>query len=184
MAARVELRTERLLLRPFELSDVDDVLAYASDEEWSRYLQGIPSPYTRRNAEEFVARNLLRDQPAFAIVLNGTVIGGINIRIDSRTEIAELGYGIAREHWGKGLMPEAASAVIDWAFRTYSLSKIFALTDTRNRQSWRVMEKLGMKREGVLRSNRILRGERADDAMYGLLRDEWDSRKAGRHDPS
>ncbi len=187
MTLRVELQTDRLLLRPFELSDVEDVLAYASDEDWSRYLQRVPYPYARQDAEEFIARSILRDwktHAEFAIVLDGKVLGFVSLRIEAGREIAELAFGVTREHWGRGLMPEAARAIIDWAFQTYSLSKIFALTDTRNRQSWRVMEKLGMKREGVLRSNRMLRGERCDDAVYGLLRDEWESRKAGHYGPS
>ena len=99
---RVELRTERLLLRPFRLEDVDDVYAYARDPEWGRaLLLPVPEPYVRRNAEEFVARTLLASwstDPHFAIVLDTTVIGGINLTVDKPHEIAGLGYAIAKPH--------------------------------------------------------------------------------------
>jgi ribosomal-protein-alanine N-acetyltransferase len=173
-----ELRTERLLLRPFRFEDLEDVLGYAADEEWSRYLFAIPQPYTRRNGREFVARAVLTDwerEPMFAIVLDGKVIGGVNLRVDKAHELAELGYSIAREHWGKGLVAEAGRALIGWAFPAYDLRKIFARADANNRGSWRVMEKLGMTREGLLREHRLVRGERGDEVIYGLLREEWEA---------
>ena len=80
MTEPTELRTERLLLRPFKLEDVADVYVYAKDPEWAQYLLlPIPQPYTRRNAEEFVARQVLADwstNPDFAIVLKSVVVGG------------------------------------------------------------------------------------------------------------
>jgi ribosomal-protein-alanine N-acetyltransferase len=173
-----ELRTERLLLRPFQFGDLDDVIAYATDQEWSRYLSGIPQPYTRHSGQEFVAKAVLTEwerEPLFAMVLDGKVIGGISLRVEREHRLAELGYSIAREHWGKGLAAEAGRALIGWAFHAYNLDKIFARADANNRGSWRVMEKLGMTREGLLRSHRLVRGERDDEVIYGLLRREWEA---------
>ena len=178
MAKPVTINTDRLLLRPFELTDVDDVFAYARDSEWGRYLP-VPSPYEYRHAVEFVARSVLASRetnPAFAICLNGRGIGGINIRIDDSSATAELGFSIAREHWGKGLAVEAARAVTDWALREFGLAKITAMADLKNSRSWRVMEKLGMAREGVLRSERPSFADpetRQDTVIYSVLRDEW-----------
>ena len=62
---------------------------------------------------------------------------------------------------------------MDWGFREFALHKVFARADLRNVASWRVMEKLGMAREGVLRSHTRLRDEYFDDVYYGILRDEW-----------
>ena len=174
----VELNTKRLLLRRFKIEDVDDVFDYASDRHWARYLDRVPQPFTRKAAEEKVARNVLESwetHPTWAIVLVPKVVGGIVLMIDVHNEIGELGYELSREHWGKGLMIEAAGAVIDWGFEERRLEKIFAQADARNSRSLRVMEKLGMTREGVLRSHGIGRGERIDDVYYGLLRDEWDA---------
>jgi [ribosomal protein S5]-alanine N-acetyltransferase len=174
------IETARLRLRRWQLSDVDDVLAYAQDAEWSRYLRALPVPYGRRDAEEFVARQVLLDptsHPAWAIALNGVVVGGINLRFQFEHRIAELGYSIARDHWNKGYVTEAASAVMDEAFRTYAeLKRIRAFADARNTASQRVMEKVSMKKEGVLRQNRFERGELVDEAWYGVLREEWEVR--------
>lgn len=178
MGVPVELRTERLLLRPFSLSDVGDVFEYASDPEWVRYLVNIPHPFTMRDAEEFVTRfsNLTSwdTLPMFAIVLDAKVIGEIYLNaLDLQHERAELGYSLSRRHWGKGLTPEAARAVINWAFRAFNLNRIYSTCDPRNEHSWRVLEKLGMVREGLLRSHLKWHGEFRDVLYYGVLRHEW-----------
>ena len=175
------LRTDRLLLRPFQLTDADDVYAYARDSEWGRYLP-VPSPYEYRHAVEFVARSVLapRDtNPVLAICLSGRCVGGINIRIDTSSGTGEIGYSIARAHWGKGLTAEAARAVMDWAFYEFDLAKITAMADQVNTRSSRVMEKLGMRRDGLLRSERPSDadpGARQDMVVYSVLRDEWQAR--------
>lgn len=173
-----ELRTPRLLLRPYHFDDVDDVFAYGSDEEWGRYLD-VPRPYTRRSAEEDVARAILAGaaSPMWAIVHEGQVVGGVTV-IDRGAGAAELGYSLARPLWGRGLMTEAATAAVAYGFETLDLVRIYASTDTRNVGSWRVMEKLGMKREGVLRSQQLVHDERADEVIYSILREEWTPRSA------
>ena len=173
---RVELTTERLLLRPFEVGDVDDVLAYASDPELARFLD-LPQPYTRDDAEEYVARRILDDwsnEAMFAIVWERRVVGSIGLHINVRQETAEMGYALAREMWGRGIVPEAGRAVIDWGFQRLGLHKVFAESDVKNRQSWRVMEKLGMTREGVLRGRHKAREGHVDFGYYGILRKEWE----------
>jgi len=195
MSLPLELRTTRLLLRPFTLDDVEDVLEYTNDSERARYQVGIPPvPYTRRDVETLVA---MFSDPSywetghpglpssgngagllqiFAVVFEGKVIGEIALNQrdeDRRNERVELAYSLARKHWGKGLMTEAARAVMNWAFQTYSFNRMFAWCDPRNIGSWRVLEKLGMKREGQLRSHLIWNGEFRDQLYYGILRSEW-----------
>jgi ribosomal-protein-alanine N-acetyltransferase len=142
-----ELRTARLLLRRFQRDDVDDALAYRDDREFARYLPHIPQPFTRRDAEEFVARNM--DEPwdmlpTFAVVIDDHVIGTVNLEINPATRTAMLGYAISRAYWGRGIAAEAAAAVIARAFATYDLVHIWASTQSDNVRSQRVMEKLGM----------------------------------------
>jgi len=178
MVERIELRTERLLLRPFGVGDVDDALAYRDDEEFARFLPWVPQPFTGRDAEEFVARNVLEPwehYPTFAVVLDGRVVGSINLEVDAGNQTAMLGYAIARDHWAKGLRPEAGRVVISCGFETFKLAKIWASTDLRDERSWRVMEKLGMSREALLRSHKIARNQRIDEVSYGLLRGEWEA---------
>ena len=176
---RVTLRTERLLLRPFAKDDVEDALNYRNDEEFARYLPHIPQPFTRADAERFVATNMTEpwDQyPTFAIEFDGKLIGTINLEVDADRQIAMIGYAICRAHWGKGVAPEAARATIAWGFQTFGLVKVWASTDAQHARSRRVLAKLGMRHEGTLRSHRSGRtGERVDEVMYGLLREEWEA---------
>ena len=185
-AAVPELRTKRLVLRRFGPGDVDDVFDYARDPEWAEFLlNAVPQPYTRRNAEEFIAGKMRaspEQEPTWAIALDGTVVGAIGLSVDARRDTGELHYGLGRSYWGRGIMPEAVAAVVDWGFRERSLAKISAHADLRNRRSWRVMEKLGMTREGV----RLSQGKdvrpgypRTDDVYYGLLREEWEATSGG-----
>ena len=170
------IRTERLLLRPFSFKDVEDVLAYASEPEFSRFLP-LPDPYTIRDAEEFVARNVLRNRNealSFAIECQGAVIGAVDLNIETPISVASLHYGLARPHWNQGLMTEAAAAVVDWGFQEFELEKVYLWADVENVGSWRVMEKIGMTREGTLRSQGVNRGIRQDYHYYGILRREWE----------
>lgn len=172
------LETPRLILRPWRLTDAGDVFAYAQDDAWSRFLP-LPRPYTLLDAEAFVARSILHDwdvHPVWAIEVRpeARAVGGINVRIDHAHAIAEVGYAIARRHWGRGYVTEACRAVFAWTFGTFDVAKIVAAADAENVGSWRVMEKLGMRREAYLRSHRVLRGERRDEVRYGLLREEFE----------
>ena len=174
MVDPVALRTERLRLRPWTASDVDSALDYI-DEAFVRYL-AIPWPYGREDAGRFVALRLEAnwdEHPAFAIELDGRVIGDTNIRIATDHGRGECGWGIGSEYWGQGYTTEAARAVISWALATFDLGKVEATADGENTGSWRVMEKLGMTREGYLRSHRVLRGQRRDVVWYGIMRDEF-----------
>jgi RimJ/RimL family protein N-acetyltransferase len=177
---RTQLTTARLLLRPFTFRDVADVVAYANDPEYGRFLPLLPRPYTEHDGEEFVAQAILRDWssfgPQFAITLEGRAIGGLNLRLRQPEGSAEMGYAIARPFWGQGLTAEAARAVIDWAFPAYDLAKVFAYANVENSQSRRVMEKLGMQHEATLRRHMLGPSGRADSVLYGLLRDEWEAR--------
>ena len=173
MTKPTELKTERLLLRPFRLSDVGDVLEYASDPEWAAFRL---RPYDRGAAERMVARALLTSwdkEAEFTVVLDGRVIGRFSLTVDHKHQTAELGYEIARDVWGNGLAPEASAAVCDWGFREYGLARIDAWADPRNKRSVRVMEKLGMTYEGMHRKYEVGRGERVDGVSYAVLRGEW-----------
>ena len=176
MVEPVELQTDRLLLRRFRSSDVEDSLVYRDDPEFSRYLPHIPQPFTRRNAEEHVARNIAEpwdEFPTFAVIFDGRVIGTVNFHVDRANGIAMLGYDFGRAYWGKGFGLEAVRAAVAWAFEAFDLAKIWATTDARNRRSRRLLETLGMTLEGCLRSHERARDGRADKVYYGLLRAEW-----------
>ncbi len=105
---RVELKTKRLLLRPFRVDDVDAIFGLASDPAWSDYLFDVAQPYTRRDAEKCIARALLASwetTPSFAIVLRTEVIGEVYLGIDNKNETAELGHAIGRAQWEEASPP-------------------------------------------------------------------------------
>ena len=174
----VELSTERLLLRPFATTDVDDYYEYAAEPEGSRYVTR-PQPFTRRRAEEDVAGSILNSWetlPSFVVVLANKVIGDVYLNIrrwNGASGVGDLGFFMAKSLWGKGLATEAATATVDLGFREYGLEKITAHSDPRNAAALRVVEKVGMKRDGVLRSHILRDSERVDLAVYSILREEW-----------
>jgi RimJ/RimL family protein N-acetyltransferase len=99
----------------------------------------------------------------------------VTLDIDRENLIVALGYGIGRPWWGLGLATEAARAAMDYAFRSLGAEKVWARADPLNLGSVRVLEKLGMQQEGLLRKHQLRRGERVDRVYYGLLREEWEA---------
>ncbi len=166
----------RFALRPFRIEDAEIVYSYASEAEFLRYLP-IPLPYTLASARDFIAKQRALDRrvhASWALEINGGACGGVNIRFFAAHRIAEIGYAVARRFWGQGLATEASRLVIGAAFGLFQeLSRVRAKADARNVASIRVMEKVGMRREGLLRSDREYRGELTDEVVYGILRSEW-----------
>ncbi len=173
------MRTSRTLLRPHCEADAADVARFADDPEWARYLP-VPSPYGLADAKAFVAAQLGLDaiqHPSWAVEVDEAVVGGINCRFFFEHQLGEIGYSIARSRWGQGLATEVATAIIQQAFTVHrDLQRIRAMADSRNVASLRVLQKLGMTREGVLRRNRVVRGAGIDEVWFGVLRDEWAGR--------
>ncbi len=163
------IQTPRLLLRRYRLTDAEDVYAYARDPEWGRFLITIEPPYERQHADAFVAECVLEDrrtEHTWALEHEGRVVGGLGLRPVHRHARAELGYSLAR--W------LAVSAVVDEAFRRLPIRKICAIAIAANVGSTRVMEKVGMQREALLRQHRVQHGQTFDEVQYGLLREEWE----------
>ncbi|MCB0318574.1 MAG: GNAT family N-acetyltransferase [Bdellovibrionales bacterium] len=171
------IHTDRLILRPYTDKDIDDIMEYAVDPNWSKFLP-VPHPYARSHAVEFVKAQLSRDNhltSGWAIQHNNKVVGGIDIRFNHENCRADIGYSIAPSLWGQGFATEAAHKIIDLTFKTFpTLRRIMATADAENIGSLRVMEKLGMKKEGLLRKHRITHGKEVDVVICSVLREEWD----------
>jgi ribosomal-protein-alanine N-acetyltransferase len=172
MPASITLQTQRLVLRPFQPGDVDDALVYRNDAEFARFLPHIPQPFTRKDAEAFVSVNMSEpweESTTFAVVLDGSVIGTVNLEISAHARSAMLGYAIARAWWGQGIATEAARAVMAWGIEAFDLTRIWASTDARHVKSQRVLEKLGLRRECVQVAHHQGRsGESVDEVLYAL----------------
>jgi RimJ/RimL family protein N-acetyltransferase len=155
----LQLKTERLLLRPWQKRDRDPFAAMNADRKVMQYFVG---PMTRRQSDEAVDRYLaafeqdgfsflvaeLRDSGAFAGVIGLQVMRDVVPNLQQPA--VEVGWRIALEHQGKGLATEGGKAIIDLAFRQFFLDEVVAITAVQNKASRRVMEKLGMKHRAEL----------------------------------
>ena len=153
MPERIE--TERLVLRKPRLDDAHAIFeGWAKDPEATRYLTWRPHERLEQTREFMhVCIRLWEGETRFPYMMtlkeNGQVIGMIDPRIEGPK--VGIGYIAARAHWGRGYVPEATRAVIDWAFRQSSIYRVYATTDVENSASRRVLEKVGMQCEGILR---------------------------------
>jgi [ribosomal protein S5]-alanine N-acetyltransferase len=173
------LRTDRLLLRPFTAADTDAVLALHSSPHVLRYWDA-PTWKTRAQAERFIALCAQMEQEgtgarlAIEHAADGRFIGWCSFsRWNPDYRSARLGYVLTDTAWGQGFATEAARAVLRWAFDALDLNRVQSETDTRNRASSRVLQKLGFVFEGTLREDCIVDGEVSDSWVFGLLRRDW-----------
>jgi len=172
------IQTERLILRPFTAKDAADVYAYwRSDPNWPLFNASVPADFSSKDASEFVTKLIARNrttQPSWAMVYQTSVVGVVSLTYEQNHRIAVIGYGIHGQLKGRGMSTEAARKVIGQAFATYScLRKIRAHTNAENIASARVLEKLGFLHEGTLRANQFVDNQFQDEAIYGLLREEF-----------
>jgi RimJ/RimL family protein N-acetyltransferase len=174
------ITTERLLLREFEESDWQAVLAYQSDPLYLRY-----NPWTHRTEEDVhnFVRSFIRwqeDRPRrkfqLAIVLQAErrLIGNCGIRItNSKPWEADIGYELDNRYWGRGYATEAAQAILAFGFEELGLHRIWAHCIAENVASARVMEKIGMRQEGHLRETEWMKDRWWDALLYAILEYEW-----------
>ena len=137
---------------------------------------GLPYPYTENDAKEFITAMLSSDKNevfAFAIVYDGKCIGSIGVFRQSNIHFrtAELGYYVAEEYWGRGLMTQAVKEICDYAFNNSDIIRIYAEPFAYNIGSQRVLEKNGFCFEGILKSNAYKNGRVVDMKMYSKLKD-------------
>lgn len=177
------ITTERLLLRPYTLADAPAVQRIVSDREVAATTLAIPHPYPENGAIEWIASIEPKwaegSGAVFAITLasTGEVIGSIDLRVKPEHRHAEMGYLIARPHWGNGYVTEAARATLEFGFETIKLNRIYAHHMTHNPASGSVLRKVGMRYEGTMRQHIIKWGEARDIAFYGITRDEYDAKR-------
>jgi RimJ/RimL family protein N-acetyltransferase len=176
------IATSRLVLRPFALADAPVVKELAGAWEVADTTGHIPHPYEDGVAEAWISSHQKTfddgDGVTFAIVRSADhqLLGAISISIHKAYHLAEIGYWIGKPYWQQGYCTEAARAVLDYAFETLDLNRVQAHHLTRNPASGRVMQKVGMTLEGVLRQA-IYRWNRFDDlAIYSVLRSEYSTR--------
>jgi RimJ/RimL family protein N-acetyltransferase len=172
----------RVRLRWLEPSDVSALYDVFSNAEVMRYWCW-PAYDHEEQARELLAQigRMFRDRSLFqwglARLDDDRVIGTCTLaHVDASNRRAELGYALGREHWRRGLMGEALTLLLGFAFGDLGLRRLEADVDPRNAASIGLLERLGFRREGYLRERWCVNGEIQDALFYGLLRREWDER--------
>lgn len=178
-AVDVRLDTPRLLLRPLAAADRDALFAIDSDVRVARYgsRPAWTSPdeaaaYLAKDAGQRADGEFLR----FAIERreDGALVGVCMLfEHDAECRCAEVGYGLGPDVWGRGYAREAVGRLLDHGFGALDLNRIEADVDPRNVASQRLLERLGFRREGLLRERWIVAGEKSDSVIFGLLASEW-----------
>ena len=171
----MEIQLRTFTLREWRRGDERSLVHHANNRNVSRYLADVfPYPYRHDDAVTWIGRHVgVEPQTQFAIEIEGDAVGGIGLYLGTamHRRSAELGYWLSEEHWGRGIMTEAARAVVSYGFATFDLEHIFAGLFERNVGSRRVLEKAGFVLEGRLRMHVTTKdGETMDDLLYGIVR--------------
>lgn len=172
------LETSRLLLRPLRMRDAEDLFLWTSDREVARYVLWSAHSSVRetRNYIRYIRmlyRNALPSSWGIVLKETGRVIGTIGFMAYSPENLScEIGYSLSREYWNRGIMTEAVSRLLHAVFEDLGLNRAEAQHDVRNPASGRVLEKCGMKKEGVLRSRVVNKGEAVDVALWAVLKSD------------
>lgn len=175
MLIQETIYTERLILRPFTLTDAPLVKALAGDRRIYETTLFVPYPYEDGMAESWIATHQTCFYEGLGVVFaiclrSGLLIGAVSLSRAGLFNRAELGYWIGVDHWNRGYCTEAVKAIVDYGFKVLTYHKISARHFAGNHSSGRVMEKAGMIREGVLQDEVMKDGRYITVELYGIVR--------------
>ena len=179
--------SERLIFRKFFPEEAALLSNLAGDYAIAHGCMTIPHPYGIELAEAWITCHeewySKGSRLIWAIVRkeDGGLIGGISLIFDQDHKRAEVGYWIGVPYWGYGYATEAAGAAMDYAFDELMMNRTTATTFVWNQASERVLEKIGMQREGILRRHLLKEGIYEDVRIYGLLNEEWREKRKNRN---
>jgi RimJ/RimL family protein N-acetyltransferase len=182
------VETPRLTLRPFTPGDFDDLYAYQSRPDVTRYLRwdARDSVQVRealvRQCDE-IALSAEGDWLTFAVVWREArkVVGEVGLKLISiQNRQGEIGFVFNPDYHGRGLATEAAESMLTLGFDAVGWHRIIGSCDARNRPSARLMERVGMRQEAHFVHNQIVKGQWTDELVYALLDREWRARAPGR----
>lgn len=185
--------TERLVLRPFSMEDLDDLHAIQSRPDVAQYLYW--EPRSREEVREVLERKAEQrvlavegDALVLAVTIPGVagttagVIGEVVLWWRSAEHCqGEIGFVVHPSHGGRGFATEAATAMLDLAFRELGLHRVYGRADGRNTASVGLMRRLGMRQEAHFRENEMFKGSWGDELVFAILENEW--RASSRHGP-
>jgi RimJ/RimL family protein N-acetyltransferase len=172
------LETERLVLRPYNDGDLENLHAVYSQPEVARWLYYGPSTLEESRAKlarKIAGGELTEENGLCAAVQlrDGTYVGDAVLFYGSvEHKTVEVGFAFDPRHQGKGYATETARALLDWAF-SRGFHRVVGRLEARNAASARVLEKLGMRREGLLVENEWVKNEWQSELVYAMLEREW-----------
>ena len=181
----LELRTERLTLRPVTTTDADAILAYRSDAVTNKYQGWIPE--TIEEVIDFINNkvsstiNIADSWFQFVIITSddNLVIGDLGVHfIDEEGFQAEIGCTLRKDQQGKGYATESLSTLIDYLFQSLDKHRIVASIDPRNLSSIKMLERLKFRKEAHFKKSLLINGEWVDDMVYAILGEEWVNEKS------
>ncbi len=175
-----DLNTERLLLRNITPEDADFFLAVFSNPVVNKYLYDEEPIQSLDEAMKWIDlyNSEIPDHNRWVIIDKETSLrlGTCGFHNwDKRNNRIEIGYDLLPEYWGKGYMREALTKAIDLVVNTMNIHRIYALTHTENARSIKILEKLGFKKEGLLKDHYFFRGKYYDHFLYSLIKREFES---------
>lgn len=172
----IMIQAERLVLRPFEETDFEEVYRIYQDEDTCRYL--LHEPWNHQNARsKFLKKLNNRDLATglainLAVVWNEAVIGDVCAWFTDMKETVEIGYSFDHRANGNGFATEACRAFVVWLFSQNNIHRIQANLDARNIPSAKVCERIGMRKEAHFLQDFWSKGEWTDSFVYGMLRSD------------
>jgi len=177
----MNIKTNRLHIRPVDINDKASMFNYRSDSETNKYLSLIPQ--TVDDVAEFISNSSKEFdvsgtwfQLAIVEKVSTKMIGDIGIHFlasNNESKQVEIGYTLSKEYRGKGYATEALSAIIDYLFNTLNKHRITASIDPTNQSSIKLVERLGFRKEAHFKESLFFHGEWVDDVIYALLEKEW-----------
>jgi RimJ/RimL family protein N-acetyltransferase len=182
ISEHIYVRSNRLILRQFSQQDVDSFYSYRSSPEVAKFQSW--ENYQYNDAKVFVSEQTksVPNQPGtwfqFAIALGETnhLIGDCALHtLLDEPRIVEIGFTLAEEHQGNGYASEAVRALLSYVFNSLGKHKVIAFSDVRNEMSVRLLERVGMRKEGHLLENYMSKGQWVDEYQYSLLQSEWEN---------
>ena len=172
--------TERLYVRDFKPDDLDEFHKLAQNPDIYKYMPWGPnSEEDTRNFIQMSIEQGSKESRRFfdvPIILKEThlIVGCIGMRVSSFLhKKADMGYWIKKELWGQGFATEATLGILNFGFQKLKMNKIYATADPENPASIRVLEKIGMKKEGYLKEDMCIRGEYRNSVLMAILKKEF-----------
>ncbi|SET26891.1 GNAT family N-acetyltransferase [Paenibacillus sp. NFR01] len=173
-------KTERLFLRQFSEQDIDPFYSYRSNpvvaefQPWGKYQYDDAVSFVRRQITNVPGQPGTWFQFAIALVETDQFIGDCALHtLLDEPRIVEIGFTLAEEHQGKGYASEAVKLLLTFVFEQLNKHKVIAFTDVRNESSIRLLERVGMRREGHLLENYFSNGQWVNEYQYSILQSEW-----------